>query len=175
MLAQRKSNAHAQLERRFRDSPREPQSLLKHFWEGISRVSNASHGEMLDIWKQLLPNCCLLISAVDWMALLTWGVASVRLRRGGPLSSHDFDEFYELYRLAIQALRASTFNRSTSKASHSKLENNTWNDVVHQPQGIVDWGMGFDAAFYEQLHELVLKRCVAKAPPVPPPPWCFHY
>ena len=113
MLTTRKGGLHAQLEQRFHDAPREPQGKLKHFWEGVARVSNASHGELLDIWKQLLINCHLLVGAREWLAMLTWGVCTTRLRRGGPVSCHDFDDFYHLYRLALMAFRNSAFHRKT--------------------------------------------------------------
>jgi len=146
------------LERRFAEAPRERQQDLKHFWHGIDKVTNAAHDELIGIWRQLLVYACLLVSAEDWLALLSWGLANARLSGGAPVSDLDFEEFYTLVRKARKALRNSSYNMLTGKVEHSKLENVPFHDIVHVPRSIMWFGTRFSTAFFEQAHDFVLKR-----------------
>ena len=152
------STSYLQLEERFAAAPREKQEVLKHFWGGVGKVTNASHDELNGIWQQLLVYACLLVSGEDWQALLTWALATSKLDGGGPVSDWDFEEFYLLLRKCRKALRLSSYARATRVAEHKKTENVPWHDVVHVPRGIMWWGTRFSTAFFEQAHEFILKR-----------------
>ena len=158
LAAQRDTGKHQQLERRFANAPRENQEVLKHFWNGVAKVTNASHTELAGIWRQMVCNVALLVSGQDWLAILTWGVSSAYLRRAGPISQHHVEEFFFLVNEARKALQDSSFNRTTTKSGHRKLQNLPWHDVVHGPHRIMLWGAGISTGFFEQMHELVLKR-----------------
>ena len=160
---------HEQLEERFASAPRECQKVLKHFWDGVAKVTNANHTELLGIWRQLLANVALLVSGKDWLALLAWGAATAWLRREGPVSWHDIDEFMHLVHVAKKALNRSSFNRSTKVAEHKKVQNLPFHDVVHGPSRITWWGKGFHTGFYEQMHDLILKRYRLRCVCI----WCF--
>ena len=158
LASKKDTGLYRQLEERFADSPREAQAQLKHFWDGVGKVTNANHDELTGIWRQLVCNVHLLIPGRDWLAMLAWGAASAWLRRPGPISMRDIEQFYELYHFALECLDNSQFNRQTTKGGHYKLQNLAWHDLVHSAQRILLWGKGFSTAFFEQMHELVLKR-----------------
>ena len=157
-LAKRKKGLHKQLEDRFASSPRECQDVLKHFWGGVRKVTNASHTELNAIWKQMVCNVHLLVTGEDWLAMLTWGCATAWLRQEGPVSAVDFEAFLDLYQAAHKALLASSFNRATGTAEHRKLENLPWHDLIHGVQRIMMWGKFWSTGFFEQCHDKLLKR-----------------
>ena len=154
----KQQHLHLVLEQRFADSPRESQAVLKHFWNGVRKVTNASHTELNAIWRQMVCNVHLLVSGEDWLAILTWGCATAWLRQEGASSAVDFDMFQEVYHLALDALLNSTFDRTTKKSLHRKLQNLPWHDVVHGPARIMLWGKFFSTGFFEQCHDFLLKR-----------------
>jgi len=131
--------------------------VIKHFWNGVRKVSNASHTELNAIWRQMVCNLHLLIPGEDWLAILAWGCATAWLRQEGASTAADFDTFQDLYHVALDALLNSSFNRTT-KSGHRKLQNLPWHDVVHGPARIEMWGKGLSTGFGEQLHQTVLKR-----------------
>ena len=160
MLGRGKRGLHAMLEARLANSGRERQDELKHFWTGVKKVTNASHTELNAIWRQIVCDVHLLVSGEDWLAILAWGAVSSWLEQPGPVTPHRLLEFLRLYHFARDALNKSSFNRTTSKECHNKLDNLPWHDVVHGIQRILMWGKGFSTGFFEQMHELVLKRSV---------------
>ena len=153
------SGLHRQLEDRFASAPREHQDVLKHFTGGIAKLTNSSHTELTAVWKQMLVNACLLVPGEDWLAMLTWGVATSWLRQDGAVSCHDMDTFLEVYHLSLDALTGSSFNRQTKRTPHSKLRNLAWHDLVHGPDRIRLIGKFWSTGFFEQCHDMLLKRC----------------
>ncbi len=140
--------------------------MLKHFWAGVRKVTNASHTELNAIWKQMVCNVHLLIPGEDWLAILTWGCATAWLRQEGPVSQKDFDTFLELFHLAHKALVGSSFDRCTAKSGHRKLENLAWHDLIHGPWRIMLWGKFWSTGFFEQCHDKLLKRLGGARPAV---------
>lgn len=129
LAAQEGSGLFAQLEDRFASGPREHQDVLKHFADGVAKLTNSSHTELQAMWKQMLVNVCLLVPGKDWLAMLKWGVATSWLRQEGAVSGHDMDTFMDVYHEALDALLASGFNRQT-KGGHPKLTNLAWHGRV---------------------------------------------